>query len=88
MECSYLTYACRSLILKGFNRARKVTENDNKRMMSSMKPLLCKCIILSQLGKKRTRQNEQIPLIVTSVEKMNRDYLFTVSPKEKEADVS
>lgn len=80
-------YACRSLILKGFNRARKVTENDSKSMISSMKPLLCKCIILSQLGKNR-RQNEQILLIVTSVEKMNRDYLFTVSPKEKEADDS
>lgn len=52
-----------------------------------MKRLLCKCIILSQLfepeEKRRMRQNEQSLLIMTTVEKMNREYFFMVSPKIK-----
>lgn len=85
MERFHLSYVCTSLILEEFNRARKVTENDNKGSLVACANLF---YFLSLGKKEKKRQNEQSVLFMTSVEKMNRDYLFTVSPNRKEADIN
>lgn len=84
MERFHLSYVRRSLILEGFNRATKVTENDNKGSL-----VACANIFyFLSLEKKRRRGKMSKVCLHYSAEKMNRDYLLTVSPKRKEADIS